>query len=179
MTPDELKSVMAMHIQATDRLGFKLGGLMARIFGSLAAKDEETYWNAVKSTGGEFVDLTAVIGNTNSGTMEITQEADFVATRFLHVAVNPTTGVPITPSYRVKVSDGGSDRQLSPFEVHIDTLAGTAQRSVPFSKNRLFRRNSTVTFNFIQLQAVATRIFIVGQGYKIFDEAALNLVRRR
>lgn len=179
MTPDELKAVMAMHIQATDRLGFKLGGLLARIFGSLAAKDEETFWGAVRSTAGEFVDLTAVIGNTASGTLQIGQEADLVVTRFLHAAINPTTGVPITPSYRAKIVDGGSDRELMPFQIHIDTLAGTAQRSVPFTKNRLFRRNSTVTFEFIQLQAVATRVFIVAQGYKVFDEASLNLVRRR
>lgn len=179
MTSEELKAIMAMHIQATDRLGFKLGGLLARIFGSLAAKDEEVYWFGIKSNGGNFVDLTAVIGNTGIGTIRVSQEADFVATRVLAAAINPVSGVPLTPSYTCKIVDGGSDREIMNNEIHVDTLAGTAQRSVPFTKNRLFRRNSDVTFSFTNLQAVATRILMVVQGYKIFDEAALDLVRRR
>lgn len=163
-----------------DRLGFKVVGALARIFGALAAKDEETYWYPIRSAAGfGFVDLTAVIGNLAQATIDITQEADFVGTRFLHQDVNPTTGVPITPSYTVNVRDGSTDRNLMTAPIHVDTLAGTAQRSVPFTKNRLFRRNSTITLDFTQLQAVATRIFLCIQGYKIFDESSLDLVRRR
>lgn len=179
MTPEELKSVQAIFIQGIDRLGFKLGGLLARIFGALAARDEETFWLGVKSTAGDFLDLTAVVGNVNSGTFSVSQESDFIGTRVLSVAVNPATGVPVTPSYTAKLTDGGSDRQMMVQEIHIDSLGGTAQRSTPFTKNRLFRRNSTITLNVTQLQAVATRIFMLIQGYKVFDEAALNLVRRR
>jgi hypothetical protein len=179
MTTEELKAIMAMHIQATDRLGFKIGGLLARIFGSLAAKDEEVFWFGLKSSAGNFVDLTAAIGVTGIGTLRVSQEADFVATRVLAAAVNPVSGVPLTPSYTCKIVDGGSDREIMNQEIHVDTLAGTAQRSVPFTKNRLFRRNSDVTFTFSNQQAVATRIFMLVQGYKIFDEAALDLVRRR
>jgi hypothetical protein len=36
-----------------------------------------------------------------------------------------------------------------------------------------------MTINFTNLQAVATRVFFAVQGYKIFDEASLDLVRRR
>ncbi|MGI0149801.1 MAG: hypothetical protein ACREDF_09765, partial [Thermoplasmata archaeon] len=110
---------------------------------------------------------------------QVTQEADFVGTRVLAVAVNPVSGVLITPSYTAKLTDGGSDRQMMIQEIHVDSLAGTGQRSVPFTKNRLFRRNSSITLNVTNLQAVATRIFMLISGYKIFDEAALNLVRRR
>ena len=112
-------------------------------------------------------------------TIQITQEADFVATRFLAVDVTPATGVPIVGSYTVVIRDGSTDRELMPVGIHRETLFGTAQRSVPFTKNRLFRRNSTITLRATQRQAVLTRAFIVAQGYKIYDEESLDLVRRR
>lgn len=180
MTPDELIAAQAGFLRGTDRLGFKLVGALARIFGSLAAKDEETFWFGVTSASGAgFVDLTAVIGNAIPATIQIGQEADFVGTRCLAVAVNPTTGVPITGSLTARMRDNSSDREMMRTPIHIDTLAGTALRSVPFTKNRLFRRNATVTIDFVQLQAVATRLYFIIQGYKIFDEAALDLTRRR
>jgi len=169
-----------------DRLGFKLVGALARIFGSLAAQDEETYWYGIRSGDGNgFVDLTAVIGNTDQATIDITQDADFVGTRIIHAAVATATGViqPLQtatgPSYTMSIRDAGSDRQLTNFELHAETMNGTSQRSVPFTKNRLFRRNSTIQFTFTQLQAVASRIFVVMQGYKIYDQKALDLIRRR
>lgn len=175
-----------LFLAGVDRLGFKIVGALARIFGAFAAKDEETYWYGITSAAGQgFVDLTAVVGNTAVATIDITQEADFVATRMLHAGVVDTTGVimPLQtatgPSYSVNIRDGSSDRNLMQFPLHAETLFGTSQRSVPFAKNRLFRRNSTITLDLTQLQAVATRIFIVMQGYKIFDEASLDLVRRR
>lgn len=168
-------------LAAADRLGYKLMGGFARMFGGLASKDEETYWQAVLSgTGDGFVDLAATIGDEETASVKISQEADFVATRFLTESVNPSTGVVLAdPSWTVLVTDGGSDRQLSPTPLHRTTIAGTAQRSVPFTKNRLFKRNSQVKFTFRNLTAVATRIFFAVQGYKIFDEEALDLVRRR
>ena len=163
-----------------DRLGFKVVGALARIFGALAAKDEETYWFPISSSDGlGFADLAAVIGDLKNATIQITQEADFVATRFLVSTVNPVTGVPIVGSFTASVRDGATDRLLMSSPVHIADLAGNANLSVPFTKNRLFRRNTTIAVSFIQLQAVATRIFFAVQGYKVYDEASLDLVRRR
>lgn len=169
-------------IRGMDRLAFKLYGGLARIFGSLAARNEETYWYAIESSSGRgFVDLAASIGATATASINITQEADFVGTRMLAYDVNPSTGVTLADASweLTSIRDGGSDRELISNPVHRWTLFGNALRSVPFTKNRLFRRNSTITFGFRQLQAVATRIYLVIQGYKIFDEAALDLVRRR
>lgn len=180
MTPEELKSAQMGFLSGVDRLGFKMMGALARIFGALAAKDEETYWFAIQSQDGiGFVDLTAVIGFTRQATIQIGQEADFVGTRVLAAHVDPVTGVPVTPSWKARMRDNSSDREMMNTEIHVDTFTGTSQRSVPFTKNRLFRRNATITLNFEQVQAVATRIYLIIQGYKIFDEAALDLVRRR
>ncbi len=180
MKPEELKAAQAGFLKGVDRMSFKLVGALARIFGSLAAKDEETYWYAISSTSGAgFADLTNVIGNQIPATIQITQEADFIATRCLQTTVNPTTGVPIVGSYSARIRDNSSDRELMNQPIHSDLLAGTALRSVPFTKNRLFRRNSTITIDLANVQAVASRIFLVFQGYKLFDEAALDLTRRR
>jgi hypothetical protein len=170
-----------VFIKGIDRLAYKLYGGLARIFGSLAARNEEAFWFPIRSSSGQgFVDLPATISSEATATIEIGQEADFVATRFLAADVNPSTGVPIVGSWELRsIKDGGSDREMLAMPVHRDIIAGNAQRSVPFTKNRLFRRNSTITFTFRQLQAVATRIYLLAQGYKIYDEAALDLIRRR
>ena len=170
----------AAIIEAGDRFAFKVLGGLGRIFGSLAAKNEEAYWYAVKGNNVGYIDLTAVIGNVATGVVDITQEADFVANRLTFEAVNPVSGAVIAnTSWTAKIKDGGSDRDMMPFEVHVNALMGTAQRCVPFAKNRLFRRNSTVTIDFTNLQAVATRIYIAIWGYKIYDTKALDLTRRR
>ena len=180
MKPEELRAAQAGFLKGVDRMTFKVVGALARIFGSLAAKDEETYWYAISSTSGAgFADLTGVVGNQIAATIQITQEADFIATRCLQATVNPVSGVPIVGSWTASAKDSSSDRELMNQPIHNDLMAGTALRSVPFTKNRLFRRNSTITFNLVNLQAVASRIFLVFQGYKLFDEAALDLTRRR
>lgn len=187
MDKEAAKAVAGLWAKNTDRLGYKLVGALGRIFGSLAAKDEEVYTYGIRSAAGGdgFVNLAAAIGNRQVATIEITQEADFVASRILHVALNPATGAILPyqvaggPSYIVQMTDGGSDRTLQNFQLHVDTIAGTAQRSVPFPKNRLFRRNSTISFVYTNQQAVATQVWMAILGYKIYDEASLDLVRRR
>jgi hypothetical protein len=168
-------------IKGMDRLAYKLYGGLARIFGSLAARNEETYWfGIVSSFGRGFVDLAATVGDNPTASIEVGQEADFVATRFLGVDVNPVTGIPIVGSWELTgIRDGGSDREILSTPIHRDDLMGNALRSVPFTKNRLFRRNSTITFSFKQIQTVATRAYVAVQGFKVYDEAALDLVRRR
>jgi len=170
-----------LFIKGIDRLAYKLYGGLARIFGSLAARNEETYWYPITSKDGKgFVDQSVTPASQVTAQINVTQEADFVGTRVLGIDVNPTSGVPIVGSWELmSMKDGGSDREMLFAPVHRDTLLGTAQLSVPFTKNRLFRRNSTITFTLRQLQAVATRTYLLIQGYKIFDEAALDLVRRR
>lgn len=168
-------------VVAFDRLSFKLVGAIGRIFGSLAGKGEEVYWAQIKSSvGNGFVDLAATVGATAAASISITQEADFVAVRALQMSIDPTSGAPISgPSWKAQIRDGSSDRDLSAFKVALDCLAGNAQNSVPFPKNRLFRRNSTITIDFENNRATATRIYFALLGYKVFDESALDLTRRR
>jgi hypothetical protein len=167
-------------VQIVDRLGFKLVGAIARIFGAEAARDEESFYYGLTPAG--FVDLTAVVGNAIQGQINITQEADFVATRITALSANPATGVPLavdTESWTVTIQDGSTDRQLTNVPQHVQSVFGSAKRSTPWTKNRLFRRNSSIFFNFVQQQAVATRIWLSVWGYKVFDQASLDLTARR
>jgi hypothetical protein len=167
-------------VQIVDRLGFKLVGALARIFGAEAARDEESFYYGLIPAG--FVDLTAVIGSTIQGQINITQEADFVATRITAISVSPVTGVPLaadTESWTATIQDGSTDRQLTNVPQHSQSVFGTAKRSTPWTKNRLFRRNSSIFFTFVQQQAVATRIWLSVWGYKVFDQASLDLTARR
>jgi len=169
-----------------DRLGFKLLGGLARIFGALASKDEDPYWFGIQSTNGAgFVNLAAAVGAQGAAVINVSQEADFVATRVLAISVVTATGVimppqtVIGPSYSLVITDGGSDRQLMNVPIHNEVVEGTGQRSTPLTKNRLFRRNSSINFALVNLQAIATQTWIALMGYKIYDEKSLDLVARR
>lgn len=167
-------------IEGLDRLGFKMAGLFTRLFGSLAAKNEEVFWAAIKGTGNGYVDLAATVGATGSASIQVSQEADLVGVRALAASVNPGSGALLTTvSWSAQVKDGSSDREMMSYPIHSECLVGNARESVPFPKTRLFRRNSTITVDFTNLQAVATRIYLVLMGYKVFDESALDLTRRR
>jgi hypothetical protein len=175
-TPQEQQDAF---IAGIDRLGYKLVGALARIFGSLAGQGEEEYKYGLNPIG--YVDLTAVIGNQQNAQINITQEADFVAVRSLFVGVDPVAGTVLANScFTAQLKDGGSDRDLQNVPIHILTHSGVAPVfSAPFAKNRLFRRNSTITCTFTNQTAVATRVWFCLWGYKVYDQASLDLVRRR
>ena len=162
-----------------DRLGYKLVGALARIFGSLAGQGEEEYKYGLNPIG--YVDLTNVIGNRQDAQILVTQEADFVAVRSLCMACDPVAGTILANySFTVQMKDGGSDRDLQNVPIHVVTHSGVAPLfSAPFAKNRLFRRNSTITCTFVNQIALATRIWFCLWGYKVYDQASLDLVRRR
>ncbi len=161
----------------------KIIGAIARIFGALAAKNEEIFWYETTVT------LAAVTGNVITGTIKIEQASDFVASKivahgFQAVAAGANQGQPlVNESWQLAIQDGGTDRQFQENPIHFTNGTGTAQRPYIFTKNKLFRRNSTVALRFTQLLANAVaanqRVQVALGGYKIFDEAALNLTVRR
>jgi hypothetical protein len=171
----EQNGIARAILQGMDRLGFKTVGALARIFGALAAKNEETFWYRTQ------VDLAAAVGATANSSIVISQEADFVCGSVMATVYDATTGT-IQPNsnWRVVMIDGGSDRQMmSPAGITRQNMAGIAERPLFFHKYRLFRRNSTISFAWTNLEAVGRQVELVLFGYKIFDEAALNLTVRR
>lgn len=176
MNDEQAQAFLREQHRNIDRLANKIIGAFARIFGSLASRNEEIYWYRIQVTLGN------TIGDGATDTVTITQEADFVATKIMQVTLDDTTGViDADPSWEATLKDGSTDRELMNEPVHVSDLAGTAQRPLIAPKNRLFRRNSAIKSTWSQLKAPANPqlISLFFFGYKIFDEAALNLTVRR
>lgn len=181
------KETIAAIQQGFDRFGKTVYASIARIFGSLAGKNEEPFVYCLRggSAGGDgYLNLSNVIGNTVTGTIHIGQDADFLASDMRAIAVVTSTGVimpPQTstgPSYSCLLRNLGNDRQLSNTEVHNEVLFGDGRRAVPLKKNWLIRRNSDIQVKVTNLQATATQLWIAIGGYKIFDPAALDLTSK-
>ena len=173
---------------STDRLAKGVVGSLGRIFGALSGKNEEPFLYSLKggSSGGDgFLNLAATVGNVVTGTIHIDQDADFVASRMHSISVVTSTGVimpPQTatgPSFSAMLRNLGSDRQLMQVDGHNECVFGTGQRSVPFTKNWVVRRNADIQVRLTNLQAVATQVWILIWGYKIFDRQALDLTGAR
>ena len=103
------------------------------------------------------------------GTVRISQDADFVAEKFVFSVL------PLGANFQVRITDDGSGRNLSNIPVDINNVAGTAQRP-RILKPRLFKRNGDVSIEFTNTSgAPITALQFVMSGYKIFNENALNL----
>jgi hypothetical protein len=102
-------------------------------------------------------------------TVRISQEADFVAEKWVF------TAGPLGAGFSVRIEDSSTGRALSNVAVDINNVAGTAQRP-RILKPRLFRRNADVSVTFTNTSpAPITALQFVMSGYKIFDKNALNL----
>lgn len=187
MSPDTQAIIDSVQ-QGFDRFGKTVYAGMARIFGSLAGRNEEPFVYNLRggASGGDgYLTLAATIGSTVTGTIHIGQDADFVASNFHAVAVTASTGVimpPLTtsgPSFSALIRNLGTDRQYSNVDGHNECLFGLGRESVRFTKNWLIRRNADIQIKLTNLQAVSTQVWISLVGYKIFDPKALDLTGQR
>ncbi len=187
MSP-ETQAIMQSIQEGFDRFGKTVYAGMARIFGQLAGRNEEPFLYCLRggAAGGDgYLNLAATVGTVSTGSIHIGQDADFVASNFHMIAVTTSTGVIMPPqltsgpSFSALIRNLGTDRQFSNVDAHAETIFGTGQRSVKFTKNWLFRRNSDVQVKLTNLQAVATQVWIALWGYKIFDPKAQYLTAAR
>lgn len=183
ITPEAGAIIQAIQ-QGFDRFGKTVYAGLNRMFGQLAGRNEEPFLYTLRggSQGGDgFLNLSATIGNVATGTIHIGQDADFLATNWVSISINTTTGVvfpPQTgtgPSFSALIRNLGTDRQFSNVAAHNECMFGTGQRSIRFAKNFLVRRNADLQIVLTNQQAVATQVWISLWGYKIYDEKASNL----
>jgi hypothetical protein len=177
MNGKEMNQVLNHQARLMDKMAQRIIGSFARIFGALAARNEEFFFYQIQVT------LDDPIGSQVQGTVNITQEADFVLQKIMQVTYDATTGVPdANPSWEAQIYDGSTDRALQNAPIHVSNLAGTAQRPLIVPKNRLFRRNSTIRADFTQIEDPGANDQIIQLnflGYKVFDADALDLTTRR
>ena len=179
--PGRPNRVTHPFIQSIDRLTTNLVGGVANVirsvFGAAPNDNEEPAWFPIRDATNAFVALGA---NTQGavGTVAIDNSGDFIATRIIGMETDAANAIITTPSYTVQVRTDAGGRFVTANEIHKSAFIGTAQQSVPFQKNWLIPRNSTLTFTFNNLTATVTRIWWVVWGWRVYDAAALNLTRR-
>jgi hypothetical protein len=122
--------------------------------------------------------LAVAAGTVISMPINISQEADFVATKIVqsHVKGNAAN------TWSVEFITSDTSRQLQNTPIPQDSFFGTAQLPGIFSMPRILWRNTTVQFR-ITREVVGTvgadLIWIAMWGYKVFyDLANLNLTTR-
>lgn len=183
-TPAENAQLIAAIQEGFDRFAKTTYAGLARIFGSLAGRNEEPFVYCLRggTQGGDgYLNMAATIGTVATGTIHIGQDADFIASSVHAFAVTTSTGVPMPPqlttgpSYSVMMKNLSTDRSFMNVPCHNENVAGNAARDTWFTKNWLLRRNSDVQVTLTNLQAVATQVWVAIWGYKIFDAQALDL----
>lgn len=122
--------------------------------------------------------LALAAGSTAALTIQISQEADFIATKVVQSFIKGNAA----NTWSVEFVTSDTSRQLQNTPIPQDSYFGTAQLPGIFSMPRILWRNTTVTFKLTREIVGATavdRIWIALWGYKVFyDLANLNLTTR-
>jgi hypothetical protein len=194
------------ELRAVDRISYKITETLHRLFGFQYARNEEFYTYRFQGT------LTPSGGTTPAGsltgTVRITQEADFVltkmaaSTRFSGASASGGLGHNSTivrvgdlftvnnqwqlldNPWTVKLTDGSNDRVLMSDPVDARLLMGDGYLPFILPRPRLIQRNSNISIEIASLYDegvtdVALRVEIAFIGWKVFDTRALDLTTRR
>jgi len=195
-----VKSTAGIFVQAVDRLAFKVIEALHRLFGFQYSRNQEFYVYQKTFTP----DAGAAAGTSLTGSIRITQEADFVATRMNILcrvktkgtngndvgtvigasSLGPAAGDWPDPNCLVSLTDGSNDRSLMNEPADALGLAGFGGLPGVWPKARLFARNTNLSISLTTIKAPAVndeqqefRIQFI--GFKIYDQDALDLTSRR
>lgn len=194
-------------IQAVDRLATKVVGELHNLFGFSYSRATEHFVYQLTIPSSTTTPPAAVAaGSVLRGSLRITDEADFVATRIavtarlnvdgagvnqvgalaaaddIDTSVSPGDCL-VDPSCLIRMTASSSDRNLSNEPIDIYAAYGTAGDGGVLTRPRLFGRSTTLAVELTSLQAIAAgqRVDwrVVLSGWKIYAADALNLTRRR
>lgn len=163
--------------QAANRYGVSdIQELSGRSGGRIPENRMEHFVYGTEEAG---VSLPIAAGSIATLTMDITQEADFVATKITDFAILGA----VANTWSVEMITSDTDRQLQNRAIPRASFVGTAQLPGIFSKPRILWRNTRIKFTLTRQVAGATAddtIWIALWGYKVFyDMANLNLTGRQ
>lgn len=170
----------------------EITGTLHELFGFQFSTNAEHYVYRHRVTTGS----TDAIGTIYNGTLQITNESDFVCTRLNGLARRVDTGQVIGISsantaaagdfpdapFDLQIIDGGKDRQLHSNALDFLAAYGT-YGGLPgvWGRPRLFARNTTINLilTSLKLPTTAWRYELTFIGWKIYDMSALDLTSRR
>ena len=117
----------------------------------------------------------ATVGDVQTTTIRITQEAHFVAIKLVYDESVATTAC----NFFIQIEPSEGDRRLQNDWVRADNYFGTAQLPMIMPQPRLFLANTVVTIRIRNNEANARTTFFSMIGFKIFyDLNQLDLTRR-
>lgn len=132
----------------------------------------------IYSTEEAGVTLATAAGSTALLTIQISQEADFIATKVVEASVKGAA----TNTWSAEWLTADTQRQLQNTPVPHDSFFGTAQLPSILSMPRILWRNTTVQFRLTREVAGSVgsdKIWVSLFGYKVFyDLSNLNLTTR-
>lgn len=154
-------------ITGLDRLASSIIAELRRQIGCLGTPDE---WNYAMVFSGDGTNGYIDLGAQNVpvvGTFRVSDDADFIAIRPVVVTYTSATGaIQATPSWLFDWKMSGGDQQAQNFPVHVSSMMGNGQESVPFSRGQKFRRTVSVSANFTNLTSTAGRVICAFLGYR-------------
>lgn len=191
-------------IQAVDRLAHAIIKNLHKLFGFSYSRNTEHFTYQISFDSA----VDPIVGAISTGSLRITQEADFVCTRVNletrwlvcsadagavgKLFVNDALADPAANGeavqdvpFDIAIIDGSTDRQLQNTPCSARAAYGmTGGLPGIWTKPRMFARNSNIT---IQLTALRTMIVnndsvrtrVLFMGYKIYDASSLDLTSRR
>lgn len=191
-------------IKGIDRLAYSIIGALHKLFGFSYSRNTEHFtYQLTLDTAVDFV-----VGTALTGSLRISQEADFVCTRvncesrWLAATDASAIGMqyraditgfnvvgsfaPIDVPFDIAITDGSTDRALQNEPVSAYAAFGM-HGGLPgiWSKPRLFARNSNIAVTLTMVRAAiaanadSLRNRVLFMGWKIYDSSALDLTARR
>lgn len=119
---------------------------------------------------------TATVGTTRTATIKISQGADFEAIKIMCVGYDASR-VPQN-HFEIFIKEGGSDRFLMNYPIHMLTMTGTGQMPFILPVSLLVKEAATLTVAFTLTAPVVTYIYFTLAGAKYFYSELQSLTSR-
>lgn len=130
----------------------------------------------VPAVGTGATPAVGAVGSTRRATIKITADAHFEEIKLTCVAYD-AEGNPQN-DFLMAIAEGGSDRILMNYPVHMLTMTGTGQMPFILSTSLLVKRASILTITFTLLQAITTYVYLTLHGTKYFITELQSLTTR-
>lgn len=144
-------------------LGNLLGQMATRqayydVLGTYPSANIMPYWYGFKNLTADGDQIPASGRQNNS--IKISSEAAFICTDIRSVQ---------TGNYRIFMRMDASDRQLMNETMHVNNVAGTAQRPGFLAKPLLLPANTTLSFDLTDLSGADNDVEFTLNGYKVYE----------
>lgn len=140
-------------------------------YGRVRGTPNRNQWKEFFVYSATFTALAA--GTTATAQIPVQADSDFVLekmTYFAHLAgAAQTAATRVIPNWTLQITDTGSNRLLSDFQIFIPAMFGTGEIPFILPQPKVFRANSVIQLNVTSAEAAnAYTLQVAFVGHKIF-----------